>query len=357
MKFRHIAILSFLTILAVVFAGCMRWDYGDEETFDSPDGGLFIINEGNYMYGNASLSFYNPAERTIENEIFYRANGMRLGDVAQSMSIYAGKGWIVVNNSHVIFAIGLDDYRERGRIEGLQSPRYIHFVNDHKAYVTQLWSNLIMIVDPSTYQISGYIEVPGMDAATGSTEQIVQIGDYAYVTCWSYQTDLLKIDTRSDRIVGRVNLGMQPKALVTDRYGRLWTYTDGSDTENASASEAPALICVDPESLTILKRFRMRRGDIVAGLAINGTGDRIYWINDHVWSMSVTSDRLPVRPFIESQGTIYYALTADPVSDELYVADAIDYRQAGIIYRYSDTGTLIDKFYAGITPGEFCWKK
>jgi len=74
--------------------------------------GLFITCEGNFMYGNASLSYYNIEERKVENRVFRRANGADLGDVAQSMTIYDNKGWVVVNNSHVIFAIDLNTFKE-----------------------------------------------------------------------------------------------------------------------------------------------------------------------------------------------------------------------------------------------------
>ena len=99
MSFRaRIIALSALLLMA----GCMKWEYGLEETLESASSGLFITCEGNFQYGNASLSFYDPATGEVENEIFYRANGMKLGDVAQSMIIRDGVGWIVVNNHHVI---------------------------------------------------------------------------------------------------------------------------------------------------------------------------------------------------------------------------------------------------------------
>ena len=77
-------------LFGVSLAGCMEWDYGKNEDFYITDEGLFITNEGNFQYGNATISFYNPETKEIENEIFYRANAMKLGDVAQSMVIRDG---------------------------------------------------------------------------------------------------------------------------------------------------------------------------------------------------------------------------------------------------------------------------
>ena len=41
-----------------------------------------------------------------------RANSMKLGDVAQSMIVRDTIGWVVVNNSHVIFAISTNTFKE-----------------------------------------------------------------------------------------------------------------------------------------------------------------------------------------------------------------------------------------------------
>ena len=182
------------TLLCAALTGCMKWDYGHAEDLTVPDDGLFIVCEGNFQYGNSTLSYYDPATRTVQNEVFFRANGMKLGDVAQSMTMHGGRGWIVVNNSHVVFAVDADNLRETGRIENLTSPRYMHFVSDTKAYITQLWDNRIFIVNPERYEVTGYIAVPGMSAESGSTEQMVQKGDYVYCNCWSYQNSIIKID-------------------------------------------------------------------------------------------------------------------------------------------------------------------
>lgn len=348
-----------LLIFSLLTAGCMEWDYGLEEDFDisTSERGLFICNEGNFQYGNATLSYYDPTTKRVENEIFYRANAMKLGDVAQSMIIHKGVGWVVVNNSHVVFAIDPTTFKEVGRITGLTSPRYIHFISDDKAYITQIWDNRIFIVNPRRYEVTGYIEVPNMTSEQGSTEQMVQLGKYLYVNCWSYQNRLLKIDTENDKIVAELEVGIQPTSLALDCNGKLWTVTDGGYEGSPYGYEAPSLYRIDPESFTIEKQFSFKKGDAPSEVQINGRGDTLYWINDDIWSMSVDADRVPVRPFLDSRGTIYYGLTVDPTTDEVYIADAVDYTQQGKIYRYSASGELIDEFYVGIIPGAFCWKE
>jgi glutamine cyclotransferase len=347
-----------ILILSLLAVGCMEWDYALDEEFsiDSSGRGLFICNEGNFQYGNATLSYYNPETREVENEVFFRANAMKLGDVAQSMTMYNNRGWVVVNNSHIIFSIDLDTFKEVGRVTGLTSPRYIHFVSDQKAYVTQIWDNRIFIINPTRYEITGYIEVPNMTMEQGSTEQMVQKGKYLYVNCWSYQNRILKIDTDTDSIVSELEVGIQPTSLVLDRNGKLWTVTDGGYEGSPYGYEAPALYRIDPESMTIEQEFKFRRGDAPSEIQINGSLDTIYWINDDIWAMSVEAERVPVRPFLDSRGTIYYGLTVDPTNGDVYIADAIDYTQQGKIYRYSSDAELIDEFYVGIIPGAFCWK-
>ncbi len=342
---------------ALVCTGCMEWDYGTPEEFAASDAGLFVVNEGNFQYGNASLTYYDPATKQAENEVFFRANAQKLGDTAQSMTVRNGVGWIVVNHSHVIFAIDLATFRIVGHIEGFTSPRYIHFVSDTKAYVTQLWDNRIFVVDPRTFEITGHIVCPKMEMESGSTERMVQEGRYVYVNGWSYQNRLFKIDTDTDTVVDELTVGIQPASLVMDSRRKLWTMTDGGYEGSPYGYEAPTLCRIDPETFAVEKRFRFRLGDRPSELQLDGTGNRLYWLDDEaVWTMDIEADTLPTQPLVEGTGTLYYGLTVDPASEEIYVADAIDYQQAGIVYRYSAQGELLDEFYAGVIPGAFCWK-
>lgn len=321
---------------------------------ESPDigpDGLFIVNEGSFGSGNASISYYNVETGGTEDNLFYRANGVPLGDVAQSMTIYGDRGWIVVNNSGVIFSVSLSDMTEKGRITGFASPRHIQFVSDSKAYVTDLYDTKILIVDPHSYRICGEVE-------TGcSTEQMIISDGFMYVNSWSSGSEILKIDLSSDKIADRLEVGVQPCSMAMDRYGKLWVLTDGGGWEgNPAGYEKPALLAVDPVAFKVEREFVFDGFVPVSELVSDAEGDTLYWLGSGVWKMDVSSEVLPSAPFIaEDSGTAYYALSSSPYDGDIFVSDAIDYSQNGKVYRYSSDGHLKDEFPAGICPGAFCW--
>ncbi|MDE5607496.1 MAG: YncE family protein [Muribaculaceae bacterium] len=340
------------TMLSV--PGCMKWEHGEGlHAFDAGDG-VLIGCEGNFQYGNATLSFYDPMTRDVDNEVFLKANGMKLGDVVQSITIDpdGSRAWIIVNNSHVAFAIDTRTFLEKGRITGLPSPRYMHIISPTKAYITQLWSNSIIIVNPSNYSTVGYMTVPDMLPAIGSTERMLSLGGYVYVACWSYQDRLLRIDPDDDSITATLTVAPQPRSMVADYKGRIWLLCDGAYPGQRGDAR---LQCVDPETMEIVADYTFRPTATPSSLCTDPSGRLLYWIDGDVWEMSVDETSLPVTPLIASRGTLYFSLYVNPASGEIYLADAIDYQQPGIIYRYTPDGQLTDQFYVGVNPSSFGW--
>src|SRR5512138_2559317 len=100
-------ILLILASVMLLMQGCMKddeWVSRHWAEIVIPNG-VFILNEGNFMYGNSSLSFYDPLKQTVMNDLFFNVNGLPLGDVGQSMIIRGNKGYIVMNNSGKIYII------------------------------------------------------------------------------------------------------------------------------------------------------------------------------------------------------------------------------------------------------------
>jgi YVTN family beta-propeller protein len=350
---RNILKLSLLVLVAFLLSGCMKddeWIAQHRNKIQLPKG-VFIVNEGNFMYGNASLSFYDPVNREVQNDIFWNVNVLPLGDVGQSMIIHGNEAYIVMNNSGKIYIIDTSNGKYIGKITGLTSPRYVHFINEEKAYVTDLYAGKITIFNPKTNLVTDSILTNGHP----STEQMVQIGDFVYVTCWSYDNTILVIDTKDDTVAGEIKVGTQPGGIVVDQQNKIWVLCDGGWGKTGT-NPIHLLQKIDPGSRAIEMTFNLSADSKPARLAINGLQDTLLFISNGIWKMPVNSNKLPDSPFVSSKGNILYGLGIDPNSSEIYFSDAIDYSQRGIVCRYSALGARIDSFKTGIIPGAFCFK-
>jgi len=324
--------------------------------------GVFICNEGNYTYGNASLSFYEPEARSIQNNVFYNANNFPLGDVCMSAAITDTLAFLVVNNSGKIFVINTNTFKHIATISDLTSPRYIYFISNTKAYITDLYNTNITVINPQTFNKTGNI------AIGNGTEQITTFGTFAFVTGWSFNNKIYKINIDTDILTDSLTVTRQPNSIVIDRNNKLWVLSDGGFPGIPGGQDTAALTKIDAESFQIEKTFKFASLEpSPTQLTINATKDTLFFINS-AWSesadsykgiyrMPVNSDNLPERSFIPQNEKLFYGLGIDPANSDIYVSDAIDYIQKGIVYRYSSEGNIIDSFKTDIIPSYFVFKK
>lgn len=325
---------------------------------DNPARGVFICNEGNYNSDNSSISFYDPATDKVTPQLPLLFDGapFPLGDNCQSMVLHGGRGYIVVNNSAKIYVIDARTNAYRGKITGLTSPRNIHFVSDTKAYISDLYSTHMAIFNPQTLVVNGSIDVGR------STEAMVAQGKYLYVTSWSYNRKLYKIDMESDKVVDSLTVPLQPNSAVIDQAGRLWVLSDGSYDGSPSGNENAALTRINTSTFTIEQTLTFSDIGLSPNeMCISPDGRTIYYLSGWttsggLYAMSTSASALPTAPFVAAGERTFYGLGVNPVGGDLYVSDAIDYQQRGMIYRYSATGEMISSFKADIIPGSFCFK-
>jgi DNA-binding beta-propeller fold protein YncE len=330
---------------------------GDEDTTTvkgTYENGIFIINEGNFNWGNASISFIDGKDDVVHNDIYLKVNNTPLGDVAEDMKVFNGRGYIVVNNSNAVEVVSLKDFKSIKTIIGFNSPRNIEIIDSTKAYVTNMIRD-IAVIDLTTLTITKTIQFPDW------TESMIRYNDYLFVTSiGNYALPNSKrkakiriLRTSDDQVIDSIITGKEPLSIVLDRKQKIWVLCSGG-FENY---EAPSLLRIDPELKIVEKTFTFNKDvDHPSRLVVNPSGDTLYYLNNGVFKMPVGASDLPSQPLIPADGRLFYGLGVNPNNGTLLVSDAVDYQQNGWVYQYNqNSGVLIKSFQAGRIPGSFCF--
>ncbi|MEM7369837.1 MAG: DUF5074 domain-containing protein [Bacteroidota bacterium] len=319
------------------------------EIIDPPapeSGHVFVLNEGNFQWGNASLDKYDPETKMLQSGLFQAINQFPLGDVLQSMTVFDGKMYLVVNNSGKIELLDPESLESIGTIDGLSSPRYFLGISSTKAYVSDLYANAVSVLDLATQSVSGKIPIEGW------TEQMVLVNEQVFVTNVQ-RPYLFVLDPQSDQLIDSIRVRIGGNGIVRDKQGMLWLACG----EILQPDVEGALYKIDPETRTVIDSFLFPIAQKPSELQMNAQGDALYFLTTAVVRMSIEATDLPADPLIPEEGGLWYGLGIDPATEEIYLADAIDYVQKGVILRYTSGGELIDEFRAGIIPGGFYFQE
>jgi len=342
--------------------------------------GVYVLNEGNYQFSNASLSFYDIEADTVANNLFYKANNAPIGDVAESMSLIGDKLYIVVNNSNYIYKVDANtiecDITKPYKLTDFYSPREMFVVAPDKAYVSDLIGTSLWIINPQEMTHTGSV------AMGNTTEKMVRTGNELYVSNWSYYYTnayshesyhtVQVVDLNNDVKVADIEVGKEPNTMAVDKNGHVWVLCEGRswddeyDEFGVPYGENPTLWEIDPMLKTATRRYEFKGpyedDDEIKGVATtlraNLTGEKFFLIyNNEVRRFDLNtmslSDSFRITP--EPQG-LFYNMAVDPNTGDLYVADAKNYVMNGTVYRYSEDGVLLTSFVAGIIPSAMLFK-
>ena len=309
--------------------------------------GVFVLNEGNFMSGNGSLSFFSYDSSKIYNNIFEGVNHRPLGDIPYSITVTGEKAYIVVNNSGKIEQIDINSVKSLASVSGLVSPRQMAVIDENKAYVSSLYSDFLTIVDLKKNTVSGRINL------RRTSEAIAVYGNKAYIASWVSGNEIIIVDTGTDKVVDSLVVGQEPESMVIDKNSDLWVLCSGGYT----GEYFPELISINTGTGAIKHRFVFPdKQDSPASLSLNSSGDTLYYINKSVWRMSIDSEVLPGIPFLEQSGRNFYRLGIDHATGDIFVTNAIDYQQRGYLLRLQNDGLIIDSVKTDIIPGNLCFK-
>ncbi|MTI87837.1 MAG: T9SS type A sorting domain-containing protein [Balneolaceae bacterium] len=315
---------------------------------------VVVGNEGNFNAANATLTNYVIESNTATDGVFLDANGVNLGDVAQSISWIDDQIYVVLNNSQKIVVLDPDTFQQTGQIslgEG-SSPREIVKVGEGKAYVTDLYASAVYNVDLNDYSVADSTIPAGKNA-----DRIINHQGYAYVANNGFGADstIFKIDVATDTVVDTLMVSRGPAGMAIDSDNTLWvvcTGYAGDYDDNWNLIEGTARpggvhgIDLDTGEQVAHGELQSAGSDI----ALNEEEGKLYVNAGGVRAYDIATAEFAADTLVKGS---FYAMGYEPVANNFYLADAKDFSSAGEVTIYGEQNGNTTTFDAGIIPGSF----
>lgn len=346
--------LSILCFIAITLASCEKEKSSGTDSIPYNEHGIFVVNEGAYQGNNGSVSYLQYTGRGVISDVFKAVNGVPIGDVVQSMNIYNGKGYLVVNNSQKVEVVNMSDFSSTGTITGFSGPRYFLPVSADKAYVSDWFSNQVKVVDLISSTITSTIDVgagPEQMALSNNKVYVTNIGGFGNDSTVSV------IDVGTNSVVKTINVGLNPNSIVKLQNGALLVLcggTTGPDYIGGTADDvAGRIVQIDQVSDNISQALNFTQSFHPLKLIANTINDKIYFLGgDNGYTGAVYQFDLNLFiPSLLIPGS-YYGLGVNPVDGNIFCGQP-GFSARNYFLKYKSDGSLIDSSLVGIGPNGF----
>lgn len=336
-------LFALLTVMTVL-ASC-RKDKMVVPDAGVPNSNIYVVNQGNFFGNNSTLTYYDQATKSLIADQFFSANSTKLGDTGNDAVISGSKMYIVVNNSNIVTIVKAKDAKFIKQIT-LNQPRSIVAYKGN-VFVTS-YSNTVSVIDTLTQTITKTINVGR------SPEQMVISNGKLYIANSggsdfpNYDKTVSVIDLTSLTETKKINVITNPVTITADGYGNVYVLSIGD-----YGAISGGLTVINNATDVVRSTTNL---SLFYNLPIATYGDFLYYptSDKKIAVYNVNSQSLVAANFI-TDGTVIsepYAITTDPLTGEVFIADAKDYASNGTVTAFDKFGKKEYSITAGINPGK-----
>ena len=334
----HRYLLFLFAGLSFLLTSCEKEDPAPDSTIQIEQGkGVFVLHEGAFNQGNASLGYVRDGESMMHTRLFAEVNDRPLGDVLQSMSIDGQTGYLVLNNSRTIEQIDLRTIALQQQLRVHHAPRYLLPTGAGEALISTIFSPWLLIAD-----LDPLVVVDSIDLGHWSEEMIPYQDDVLVAA--SDHDRVYRMDPNTRSVVDSLPVGFGAYHLAIDGQERLWVLCTGNFVD------IPASIhVVDLATGATDRSWVFSQSEFPGKLQV--IDNMVYYLNGGLYRMPVDAVSLPTAPWIA--GFSYYGYRIDPRDGRIWMANPIDFQQKGTIDIFDETGTLVESLAADQVPSDF----
>ena len=226
--------LILVTIISVSFSSC---DDDDDQPKGKFEEGVFVVNEGNFLDANGTISHISPDDSVTQDLFGTVNNGLALGDVVQSMSINGEFAYIVVNNSNKMEVVNANTFAAEYTLKNVLLPRYFTIL-DGIGYLTE-WVSYSEPGRVAIIDLQNHVVTESITTDFGA-ENIIAHQGKLYVSN-NFTNTVSVIDPVGKEVIKTIEVGNSPGAFLVDKENMLWVVCAG-----AFQGEDGELVQLDP---------------------------------------------------------------------------------------------------------------
>jgi DNA-binding beta-propeller fold protein YncE len=366
-----------LFILALIVTSCRKEaeifapevEVVPKDTVRNPVKGFYLLNEGNMGSNKATLDYFDFTTGEYHRNIYASVNPSvpkEMGDVGNDIQIYGSKLYAVINCSNKIEVMNKHTARRLGQIE-IPNCRYIRF-HEGYAYVTSYagpveinpyyeQKGYVAKVDTATLEVVATCLVGFQPDELEIVDGKIYVANSGGYMVPNYESTVSVIDLATFTETKRIDVAINLHRLRADRHGNLWVTSRG-DYYNMPSR----LYRVDLATETLAGTLDVAVSDLWLD------GDSLYLYSTE-WSyvnmtsiitygiVDVTKRELICRNFI-TDGTdrtlsMPYGIMVHPVTKDIFLTDAANYVNPGMLFCYSPAGVKKWEVRTGDIPAHF----
>ncbi len=333
--------------LGLVLSACIKSPTGAVSYYTPTAVAVYVLNQGEFGQGNASLTAYFPDSNYTENGLFKLANGRTLGDVGNDMVLNGSSVYMVINNSDKIEVMDASTALSTGTVyfpSGTSPYRMAIYAPANIGYVTDLYTNSVSVVNLLTNSVisADTIDVGANPYGISTVSGQVFVANSGF----GKGNTVTVIDAATRKVVSTVAVGEGPTEVEPDGNGNVWVVCAGQPGSNGSIYVISVSNDAVIDSISIGKQVPSFTGHTLAMDYQNGYA---YLIADSsVVKLDLTKRTIVNNNLISGS---FYSIAVDEATGNVYVTDAKDYKTDGEVYIYSPGGQYTNKsFTTGINP-------
>ena len=339
-------------MLSMGFASCSD-DDEPEVIIEPTEYPNYILNEGHWGANNASIAmFVHPFYEIVTEDAYLKANGTKMGDVANAMMEEDDNIYVVLNGSKYVARLdmGVKELARYTFPETEGAPRCID-VEDDYAYVTQYGGQVSKLNIEDMTLVGTFKGGDNLEGIVEKNGKLYVANSYTVDGSgnYEYKKEVFVIDAKT--------MTLEKTISVVDNPTKMYEINDKVYLISVGnyADVAGALQIIDTQSNTVrtilndVTKITEGHNEVIYG--VRSTYDENWQLTNSFFLYSPKADEVSHTSFLKDAPSSFatdaiYMLEVDEETGFIYVGTS-DYTTNGTIYQFDQSGKFVQSFDSG----------